>query len=256
MSIYTDAEHAYAKEATKRWRNTLPMTTEEEYEYGIYQYRLKDYELAAQWYEKAAKKGYPPAQFALAMCIAEQRGVQGKWNEAEILFQQAAEYYMYHMEESDAFYRLGMLHLYGYGVNKDEKLAREYFQKGAQVNQGGALYELALFYRDGKCGYPIDIKKSREYLKGAYDAHWEDAIFADFALFTGSFEAYEYAHEIKEAYSFLLGQLMRVAEIRPSRESLLALSALYNRGYPGDSSEKKRSFQRKAKEFAKKAEQL
>ena len=43
MSIYTEAEHAIALSDTLWWIEHPPMTAVERYAYGLYQYRLKDY---------------------------------------------------------------------------------------------------------------------------------------------------------------------------------------------------------------------
>ncbi len=256
MSTFTDVEHTFAKKATQDWRDRTPGTPEEAYAYADFQYRLKDFCLAAQWYGRAAAEGYVPAQYMLGLCIATRRGIRGRQSEATTLFKHAVAYYKEHLEDPEACYRLGILYLYGYGVEQDAARAREWFQKGAEAGHAGALYELGKFYRDGKAGCPLDKQEARAYFRKAYDGHWEQAIFADFALFDGPFEAYEYKREIKEAYSFRLGQLMRVAEARPDRETLKAIIALYRHGYPGDTGERKQAFIRKGDKFVKRLETL
>ena len=60
-----------------------------------------------------------------------------------------------------AYRNLGIIYLF-HLKNKDEKVAYEFFEKGAFLNDPYCLFRIALAYRDGKCGFKQDIHKSLE----------------------------------------------------------------------------------------------
>jgi FOG: TPR repeat, SEL1 subfamily len=251
MSGYTDYEHERALAETLYWAAKQPATCEEQYEYGEYHYRLKDYREAVVWYKMAAQAFYIPAVYKLAYCRRYNLGTGSDAGEEAALFRLVLK----HDEQENnapAWYRLGMCLTYGFGTPADERAAVSYFNQAITENSE-ALYELGLYYRDGKGDRPVDPARAAAYFRAAYDGFCEEAIFALFAMHTGDFAAFPYRREIREAYSFKLGRLLRVAELNPCAEYLNRLAAFYRRGYPGDSGEKLAKFQRLAEFYYKKA---
>lgn len=251
LSIYTDREHEKALEETLYWLDKEPVTKEEKYAYGEYQYNLKDYRKAVVWYKKSAEESYSPAMYKLAYCMRHNLGICSDNKVENQLFKQAIAKDE-KQQNIEAKYRLGMCYTYGYGTEINEEKGASYFQQIENEN-AKALYEIALMYKDGKGEYSVDKEKAEQYLRKAYDGFCEDAIFTLFYMFHGEFSDFPYIREIKEAYSFKLGRLMRVAELKPCREHLNRLADFYQQGYPGDTGEKLESFQRKAQKYYKKA---
>lgn len=251
LSTYTDREHEKALSETRYWMKKVPVTGEEEYGYGEYQYDLKDYKDAVVWYKKSAEKGCISAAFKLAYCIRHNFGIKSNYKVEEQLFKQVIMHDS--KEESiEAFYRLGMCYTYGYGIEMNEEKGILYLQR-VKNKKPKASYEIGLFYKNGKGKKSIDKKKAEYYFCKAYDGFVEDAIFQIYDMFEGEFSQFPYVREIKEAYSFKLGRLMRTAELRPCREYLLRLADFYKKGYPGDTGDKLEKFYNLAQKYYKKA---
>ena len=66
----------------------------------------------------------------------------------------------------DALYNLGVMYGDGLGGEKNEKKARELFEKAASKGNIDALYNLGVMYRDGEGGEKNE-KKARELFKKA-----------------------------------------------------------------------------------------
>jgi TPR repeat protein len=251
LSRYTDSQHERALAETLHWMKKRPVGREEEYEYAEYQYRLKDYRKAVLWYGKSAEKDYVPALYRLAYCMRNNMGTVSDLELENFYFRKVVEKDM-KLPDKEAGYRLGMCHLYGYGVKKDEDLGLFYLESVKDSNME-ALYEIGIAYRDGKGSYKKDIHMAEKCFMKAYGGFCEEAIFAAFDMFHGEFDEFPYKRDIKEAYSFKLGRLVRAAELIPCREYLLRLADFYRRGYPGDSESGRRNFLKLAKKYYERA---
>lgn len=254
LSLYTDREHERALSETLYWTEKSPITKEEKYDYGEYQFRLKDYKEAVKWYKEAAEQLYVPAMYKMAYCMRFNLGTSSNYKEETALFGQVIIHDK-ESEDSEAKYRLGMCYTYGYGTKMNEKKGISYFDQAKEKNID-ALYEIGMSYKKGKAGYEIDKKKAEEYFRKAYGGFCENAIFEIFDMYERKFSEFPYIREIKEAYSFKLGRLIRVAELRPCKEYLNRLAAFYEKGYPGDEGEKLEKFHRIAQKYYKKAREI
>ena len=190
---------------------------------------------------------------------------------------------------SHSLYRLGFMYRYGLGTDfcpskafelfhqviqchadltpEDFNIACSYSIEGSGISDttqtdicklpvGDALYELGIYYIEGIDPVSKDIQKGRKLLKKAYDFHCESALFLDFARFGQNYAAYEYQDDIRELFSFRIGQYGRICDVHPSRKAYERLIAMYENGYPGDEGERKSSFALKAKPLYKKMELL
>ena len=101
-----------------------------------------------------------------------------------------------------------------------------------------------------------DIQEGRILLKKACDFHCEEAQFLDYRLFGSDFGKYEYQDEIRQLYSFRIGQYGRVCDVNPSRKAYLRMIRMYENGFPGDGPERREDFARKAKRYYKKIEAM
>jgi hypothetical protein len=259
VSIYTDREHEKALSQTLYWMERQPFTDEECYAYGEYQYSLKDYREAVIWYRRAIEKHWAPAAaYKLAYCMKHSLGTEQNNQLADLLFKQViVDAENEAAVDSISFtaqgkYRLGMCYTYGYGTAADPPKGIAYFSR-VQEMIPDALYEIGLAYKEGKGGYPFDPPKAAACFRKAYDNFCEDAIFALFEMFDGSFEDFPYIREIKEAYSFKLGRLMRVAELKPCQEYWIRLADFYQQGYPGDGEAGLEKFNKLARKYYMKA---
>ncbi|WP_177214533.1 tetratricopeptide repeat protein [Anaeromicropila populeti] len=249
MSKYTDLEHKSALEQTIYWDSTSIDTPEKEYEYGRYLERLKDYEEAMVYYERAWKNGSMPAAYLYLKGMSRQQETIREEKQAEELRKTVFSYYREKKESAEDYYRLGTLYKEGIGVKKEMDQAIQCFYTAAEDNFGGAFYELGIVCLEGLGGCEKDYLTARKYLRKAYDAHWEEAIFKDFEIFQGQFSEYEYQREIMEAYSFRLGQLIRAAELRKTAECYQRVIEMYQKGFPGDTGKKRELFIRKADKY-------
>jgi len=253
MSEYTDKEHKRVLFETLHWQMHAPVTANEQYVYGEYQYRLYDYKEAVKCFSLAAAENSIPAIYKLAYCAQYGLGMEINEKQAKKLFLKILEVPA-NIEDTEHSYRVGMCFAYGYGVAVDSRRAMNYFKQAGNFPE--ALYQIGLMHRDGRAGAGIEKQAAAEYFRKAYDVFCEEAIFALFALFEGDFAAFPYVREIKEAYSFKLGRLLRVAELNPCREYLVRLGDFYRQGYPGDGPIGLKKFQCLAEKYYKAAEIL
>lgn len=108
---------------------------------------------------------------------------------------------------------------------------------------GAALFEMSMYHTKDE---------QRRLLKQAYDFHFEDALFYDYEHCGKTYEDYEYQDDIRELFSFRIGQYTRVHDVNPSPKSLDRLACMYENGYPGDNEERRKAFAMKATPLRKK----
>lgn len=172
----------------------------------------QDYNSAAEWLTKAAKKNYAPAQVKLAYCYIYGAGVLKDYKQAWDLAQKAAKqnnaganYLISQMckegmfvKQSDAGYlqyltkaaelgdddaqaELARLYLYGNEkpyVAQNMRKGLDLYYKAAEQNNGEALLQIGCFTRDGLDGYITkDPKKGYEYIKAAAQTGIARALF-------------------------------------------------------------------------------
>ncbi|MFN4173900.1 MAG: tetratricopeptide repeat protein, partial [Parachlamydiaceae bacterium] len=158
----------------------------------------KSYEKAAEFYEKAMKMGDKEARLALANLYELGLGVEKDekkafdlvdpianfmYPEADVRlgryyydgigckadYSQALNIFRYHAKHPDACYYHGLMHLEGRGVQKDEKMAFELFNKAKALGCVQASLRLARMYYEG-----IGIEPNPEMaFKVISDAHHE-----------------------------------------------------------------------------------
>lgn len=84
----------------------------------------RDYEMAAEYYARAANLGYPPAQVALANLYVEGRGVSRNYEAAVQWMTRAAE-----VGYPEAQYELGQMYERGRGVRRDKTTAIAWYRR-------------------------------------------------------------------------------------------------------------------------------
>ena len=118
---------------------------------------------AVNWFEKAARQGYAPAQVNLAVIYANGWGTQQNYGAAlHWLHEAAAQKY------PRAYYNLGVLYLGGKGVRQDYAEALRWFRLGAEAGDSAAQTNLAYLYDRG-LGVGVDAKMAAEWYRKAVE---------------------------------------------------------------------------------------
>lgn len=172
---------------------------------------------------------------------------RASFSEAYNLFQTVADHYR---ELTPADFDICCEYsLEGSGICADSTKASPISH--CKLPAGAALFELAKYFLEGLSPVDKNIENGRSLLKKAYDFHCEEALFYDFNLFGGNYNTYEYQDDIRELYSFRIGQYGRVCDINPSKETYLRLIQMYEKGYPGDNAERRLDFAKKRRRSIK-----
>ena len=87
-------------------------------------------------------------------CISKTKDSDLDENYSSDLKSAIFDHYYHNSKEAEDFYRLGMLYLRGWGVDQNDNKAAEAFEIAATRDNGGALYQMAIFHLDGKVSIP------------------------------------------------------------------------------------------------------
>ena len=112
---------------------------------GEREYRVQNYPEAAILFEKAADRGYAPAQCALAGCYATGRGVSRDASKVFFWYERAANQGMAKAQNA-----LGDLYRNGKGVAQDEAQAFAWYEKAALQGYADAKSALGACYEQGR----------------------------------------------------------------------------------------------------------
>jgi hypothetical protein len=133
----------------------------------------KDVAAAVQWYHRAAEQDLDVAQQHLVAIYRKGEGTVApnpiestKW--LERLAQGG---------NVPAMADLGTAYLQGVGVEKNAKIAHDWYLRGASLGSGEALFNLGLLYQSGYSGEP-DFKRALDYYTRAANANSGRAMMA------------------------------------------------------------------------------
>ena len=112
----------------------------------------RNYEKAAEWYQKASDQGNALAQFKLGGLCLSGRGVPPDEAKGFELYQKAAVNRMYERDPGDAYAKLelGRRYEHGKGVPQDDAKAFEWYEKAAVQGVRDALFAVGIMYAKGK----------------------------------------------------------------------------------------------------------
>jgi uncharacterized protein len=96
---------------------------------------------ALAWFQRAAERGYAPAQVNLAVMYTNGWGTPVNFGAAQHWLREAANQHF-----ARAYFNLGIFYLEGKGVRKDNNEAFRWFQKGAEAGDSGAQTNLGYMY--------------------------------------------------------------------------------------------------------------
>jgi TPR repeat protein len=121
----------------------------------------KNAEVAVNWYRRAAKQEFPPAQCAMGYCYETGDVVVKSAAEAIAWFRKAAE-----QGDFLAQFKLGYAYDEGRGVDKDAKEAVTWYRKSADQGFVLAQHNLAVAYETGS-GIDPDAKEAVKWYRNA-----------------------------------------------------------------------------------------
>ncbi|GFQ81693.1 death ligand signal enhancer [Trichonephila clavata] len=107
-----------------------------------------DHEISKLLIEQAAAKNIPQAQLYLGLEYLEKE----EWSDAYEVFCSLAS-----ADNTDGKYYLGLCYENGWGINKDEKAAVEFFSQNATVGHTKSILSLIKYYEEGLGGCPTDL---------------------------------------------------------------------------------------------------
>jgi TPR repeat protein len=121
-------------------------------------------EQAYRWFEKAASKGYAPAQVNVAVLSLAGWGTPSSAGTALYWLSEAAR-----QQYGLAYFDLGILYFNGCGVRQDYLEAFRYFEQGANAGDSAAQMNLGYLYDKGLGVTEDRIKAAVWYRKAAED---------------------------------------------------------------------------------------
>ena len=128
-----------------------------------------DRDLAAYYFRKAAKAGYPEGEYLIAMAYYTGNGIPRSLDDALHWLHKAADH-----GESRALYWLGRIYRYGIGVERNPMRALELYTKSAELGNGKAMKDLGRIFKTGELGVQ-DSERAQEYYAQALDTIYDKA---------------------------------------------------------------------------------
>ncbi len=124
-----------------------------------------DYIQAAQWYEKAAKKGQAEAAMHLALLYAQGKGVEKNERKAYLYMEQAAQ-----SGNVNAQYNMGRCLEEGIGVKPDYSKAFDWYKKAAAQGDFRSMCCMGGYFLSGKA-VPYSPEKAFKLFEKAANAN-------------------------------------------------------------------------------------
>ncbi len=121
----------------------------------------QDYAQAIGWYRTSAEQGYAPAQYGLGVAYANGEGVPKNYVQAVGWFRTSAE-----QGYALAQYNLGVAYSNGQGVSQDYAAARTWYRKAGDQGNVYAQVNLAFMYEQGQGG-PQDLTAAAMWYRKA-----------------------------------------------------------------------------------------
>lgn len=128
-----------------------------------------DLKAAAEWYTKAADKGFAPAQYRLANLYEKGNGVTRDVQKAIGLYEKAAA-----SGNASAMHNLAVLYATGIDGKPDNAKAVEWFAKAADLGVADSQFNLAILYARGN-GNPQNLEESYKWFAIAAKGGDKDA---------------------------------------------------------------------------------
>lgn len=228
MSQYTNRLHDEIRTETTYWDHHTPQNGLEYFQYAEYQWKLKDYRLAHPWLHRAHEAGIVASSYRLGEAYWNGYGCVQDAVRGQAYFHQFMAQSTY-LQADEVLYFRGNCYAYGWGVAKDTQQADAVYKRMADSAQKWEA--LGMLYVT-ESGFSLDAGKAF-FLR----AMREGSLLAPFYLYAMSgydLLHFPYKNTLFEHFSFMLGRLVRVAELHPCREYYERLASFYADALPYD----------------------
>ena len=131
----------------------------------------RNFEVAANWYERASLNGHAEATLRLGLIYKSGKGRMQDFVRAKELFELAAS-----KDVASALNELGVMFSHGQGTVVDHERALGFFQKAAQKGNANAQFNLAVHHSQGR-GVPRSYEEAVKLFRLAADQGHLNAIF-------------------------------------------------------------------------------
>lgn len=122
----------------------------------------KEYDIAGDFFLRAAQRGNADAQYRMGLCYFFNKGINQNYEEAVSWFLKAAK-----QKHSQAMLKLAICHSRGIGTTKNAYLAFKWFKKAAELGDDIAMFNVGKCYELG-IGIKQEIGLAKQwYLKAA-----------------------------------------------------------------------------------------
>lgn len=157
------------------------MTAKDYSELGDRRYAMAQYELAVNYYEKAAELGDEYAQCRLGYMYSEGMGVEKNPEKGQEWYDQAILQYQKKAEQGDMYaqYVLAQSYFSGDGVEQDYEKAAEWYEKAADQGHAAAQMVLGVMYESGVGVEEKDEDRAQELYHMALEQNEKDALNGD-----------------------------------------------------------------------------
>lgn len=247
MSKYTNELHQQALLDTKFWDSHQPQNAKEIFQYGEYQWQLKDYRIAVPMLKKAAEQGISAAYYRLG---------EASWYGCGCVKDRDLSQKQFHMflkkvdlqskcNDSIKYelYFLGNCYKNGWGTVQNSEMAIQWYRKLGLKSAWGMM-GLGKIYKSQE-----KINQAKECFKIALEIGHLEAPFHLYEISGYDLLHFAYKRELFEHFSFILGRLMRVAELHPCKEYYDRLAWFYETAIPNDYTWNQEKFKKISKKY-------
>ena len=172
LSIRSKIEQSQLRADGVSQEKATPEEIEAWFQEGEALYNKNEYEEAVKYLRMAAENGNASAQFRLAFCHANRRGIYQDYDEAAKWYRMAAE-----QGHSAAIWNLGVLYENGQGVRQDYKQAAKLYRQSAELGDTFSLYHLGKNYLTGSRCVVKDEAEAFRLLRRAAELGHKEAMF-------------------------------------------------------------------------------
>ncbi len=243
MSKYTNELHRKALEDTEFWDHHNPKNPEELFLYGEYQWCLKDYRMAVPVFKKAAKYGILSAYYRLGEAYWYGCGCTKNRNLSKHQFHMFLKTNKTGDIKKKEIYFAANCYKNGWGTMQNLEKAIQYYRKLGFRSAWG-LMGLGKIYK-----YQGKITQAKTCFKMALDIGHLEAPFYLYEISGYDLLHFAYKRELFEHFSFILGRLMRVAELHPCKEYYDRLAWFYETAIPNDYTWNQEKFKKISKKY-------
>lgn len=184
-----------------------------------------DREMAVFLFRKAAKNGYPMAEYLLGKAFYEGDGIPHSLEQAMHWFGLAAEH-----GNAKAMYFLAKIYRYGVGVERNVMKALDLYTRAAEQGNGLAMKDLGNVFQTGELGVE-DEERSKAYYRDAFETLYDLALGENDAEAQNTLaNSYLDGEGVEKSYDYAVKMFQR-AMANGYAAGYNGLGICYNSGY-------------------------